>query len=79
MPLQVLGVTSDVLFPVQQQRDMSNILRKSGTVKPPFQDPELALINRTYFAVPNITIPEIRHLTNHDSVPSESRLERFHC
>lgn len=28
--LQVLGVTSDVLFPVQQQREMSELLQKSG-------------------------------------------------
>ncbi|CAI8039165.1 Serine O-succinyltransferase [Geodia barretti] len=29
-PILVLGVTSDVLFPVQQQRDMSEVLQKSG-------------------------------------------------
>ena len=28
--VQVLGVTSDVLFPVQQQRDMAELLRKTG-------------------------------------------------
>lgn len=29
---QVLGVTSDILFPVQQQREMSELLQKSGSL-----------------------------------------------
>ena len=28
--LQVLGVTSDVLFPVEQQRELANVLIQSG-------------------------------------------------
>ena len=29
-PVLVLGVTSDVLFPVEQQREMAALLQKSG-------------------------------------------------
>ena len=29
-PVLVLGVTSDVLFPVEQQRDMTNLLKEAG-------------------------------------------------
>lgn len=29
-PLLVLGVTSDVLFPVEQQREMAALLKESG-------------------------------------------------
>ena len=30
-PVLVLGVTSDVLFPVEQQREMTSLLKESGT------------------------------------------------
>lgn len=29
-PVLVLGVTSDILFPVEQQREMANLLQKTG-------------------------------------------------
>ena len=29
-PVLVLGVTSDILFPVQQQREMADVLKKTG-------------------------------------------------
>ena len=29
-PVLVLGVTSDILFPVEQQREMADLLKKSG-------------------------------------------------
>ena len=35
MYIQILGVTSDVLFPVQQQREMSKLLQKSGRIHYP--------------------------------------------
>ena len=30
-PVLVLGVTSDVLFPVDQQREMASLLKEAGT------------------------------------------------
>ena len=31
-PVLVLGVTSDVLFPVEQQREMTELLKKAGNI-----------------------------------------------
>lgn len=30
-PVLVLGVTSDILFPIEQQREMKELLQKTGT------------------------------------------------
>lgn len=36
-PVLVLGVTSDILFPVEQQREMASLLKEAGKPKAALQ------------------------------------------
>ena len=43
-PVLVLGVTSDVLFPVEQQREMVTLLKEAGKTELPEPFPVIVLI-----------------------------------
>lgn len=58
----VLGVTSDVLFPVEQQREMASLLKEAGMSSPP-----LVFRAQWHCAGTKVTYYELSSIYGHDT------------